>query len=167
MADAYGALTDPYGPLIYAFMARLGNVATRVILLCALLAFVAGCGGSGGPNGSYQGSSAGGNLVTKVEHASAAVEGKSVVGTVKVTEGGKPGQHLTLRYGLVDAVSGVRASESERVAAKYMTTASVDSHDVTIRFAKPTPTDYLVHFALYGPDGTYLASSDSDVFTVH
>ena len=31
----------------------------------------------------------------------------------------------------------------------------------------PTPTDYLIHFALYGPDGTYLASSDSDVFTVH
>ena len=104
--------------------------------------------------------------MTKVEHASATVEGKSVVGTVKVTEGGKPGEHLTLRWGLVDAVSGVRASESERLAAKYTTTASVDSHDVTIRFAKPTPTDYLIHFALYGPDGTYLASSDSDVFTV-
>ena len=152
-------------------MARLGNVATRVIVLCALLAFVAGCGGSGSGSGSgssgSQGSSGGGNLVTKVEHASATVEGKSVVGTVKVTEGGKPGEHLTLRWGLVDAVSGVRASESERLAAKYTTTASVDSHDVTIRFAKPTPTDYLIHFALYGPDGTYLASSDSDVFTVH
>ena len=165
-ADAYGAFTDPYGPLIYAFVARLGNVATRVIILCALLAFVAGCGGSGGSNGSSQGSSAGGNLVTKVEHASATVEGKSVVGTVKVTEGGKAGEHLTLRWGLVDAVSGVRASESERLAAKYTTTTSVDSHDVTIRFAKPRPTDYLIHFALYGPDGTYLASSDSDVFTV-
>jgi hypothetical protein len=165
-ADAYGVLTDPYGPLIYAFVARLGNVATRVIILCALLAFVAGCGGSGGSNGSSQGSSAGGNLVTKVEHASATVEGKSVVGTVKVTEGGKPGEHLTLRWGLVDAVSGVRASESERLAAKYTTTTSVDSHDVTIRFARPTPTDYLIHFALYGPGGTYLASSDSDVFTV-
>lgn len=150
-------------------MARLGNVATRVIVLCALLAFVAGCGGSGSGSGSSgsQGSSGGGSLVTKVEHASATVEGKSVVGTVKVTEGGKPGEHLTLRWGLVDAVSGVRASESERLAAKYTTTASVDSHDVTIRFAKPTPTDYLIHFALYGPDGTYLASSDSDVFTVH
>ncbi len=147
-------------------MARLANVATRVIILCTLLALLAGCGGSGGSNASSQGSSAGGNLVKKVEHASATVEGKSVVGTVKVTEGGKPGEHLTLRWGLVDAVSGVRASESERVAAKYTTTTSVDSHDVTIRFARPTPTDYLIHFALYGPGGTYLASSDSDVFTV-
>jgi hypothetical protein len=134
----------------------------------ALLAVVAGCGGSSSSNGSgTQAASSGGSLVTKVEHASVAIEGKSVVGTVKVTEGGKPGEHLTLRWGLVDAVSGVRASESERLAAKYTTTASVDSHDVTIRFAKPTPTDYLIHFALYGPGGVYLASSDSDVFTVH
>ena len=147
-------------------MARLANVAARVIILCALLAVLAGCGGSASSSGS-QDSSAGGHLVTKVEHASATVEGKSVVGTVKVTEGGKPGEHLTLRWGLVDAVSGVRASESERLAAKYTTTTSVDSHDVTIRFARPTPTDYLIHFALYGPGGTYLASSDSDVFTVN
>jgi hypothetical protein len=138
-------------------------MATRAIIVAALLALLAGCGGSG----SNETSSGGGNLVTKVQSASAKVEGASVVGTVKVTEGGKPGQHLTLRYGLVDAVSGVRASESERLAAKYTTTSSVDSHDVTVRFAKPTPTDYLIHFALYGPDGTYLASSDSDVFTVH
>jgi hypothetical protein len=152
--------------LICAFLARLGNVATRVIILSSLLAFAAGCGGGGGSNAS-QGPSGGGHLVTKVQHASATVEGKSVVGTVKVTEGGKAGEHLILRWGLVDAVSGVRASESERLAAKYTTTAAVDSHDVTIRFAKPTPTDYLIHFALYGPDGAYLASSDSDVFTVH
>ena len=36
----------------------------------------------------------------------------------------------------------------------------------TVTIPKPTPTDYLVHFVLYAPDGTYLASSDSDVFTV-
>jgi hypothetical protein len=105
--------------------------------------------------------------VTKVEHASAKVDGTSIVGTVKVTEGGKPGQHLSLRYGLVDAVSGVRASQEERLAAKYTTSASVDTKDVTVRFRKPsTPTDYLMHFVLYGPDGSYLASSDSDVFSV-
>jgi hypothetical protein len=133
-------------------------------MLAALLAFLAGCGGSGG---SATGASGGGSLVTKVQNASAKVEGASVVGTVKVTEGGKPGEHLTLRFGLVDAVSGVRASESERLAAKYATTSAVESHDVTVRFAKPTPTDYLLHFALYGSDGSYLASSDSDVFAVH
>jgi hypothetical protein len=105
--------------------------------------------------------------VTKVEQAVAKVEGSKIVGTVKVTEGGKPGQHLTLRYGLVDAVSGVRASQEEELAAKYTTTSSIDSKDVTISFAKPdTPTDYLLHFVLYGPDGSYLASADSDVFSV-
>jgi hypothetical protein len=143
-------------------------MATRVITLAALLALLTGCGGSGGSNATgSQPSSGGGSLTTKVEHASATVEGASVVGTVKVSEGGKPGEHLTLRYGLVDAVSGVRASESERIAAKYTTTSSVESHDVTVRFAKPTPTEYLLHFALYGPDGSYLASSDSDVFSVN
>lgn len=137
-------------------------------MLIALVAFVAGCGGGGSSKAtSSQAPSAGGNLVTRVQDASAKVAGASVVATVKVTEGGKPGLRLTLRYGLVDAVSGVRASESERLAAKYTTTATVDTNEVTVRFPKPTPTDYLIHFALYGPDGSYLASSDSDVFTVH
>ena len=143
----------------------------RFVPICAiaLVLGAAGCGGSGGStsSGGTTAASSGGNLVTKVQHASAQVEGKSVVATVKVTEGGKPGEHLTLRWGLVDAVSGVRASESEVLAAKYTTTSSVETKDVTIHFPKPTPTDYLVHFALYGTDGSYLASSDTDVFTVH
>jgi hypothetical protein len=143
-------------------------VALRGLLLISLLVLAAGCGSSGSSSGNGTQSHAGsGKLVTKVDHAAAKVEGAKVVGTVNVTEGGKPGQHLTLRWGLVDAVSGVRASESERLAAKYTTTSSVDSNEVTVRFAKPTPTDYLIHFALYGPDGSYLASADSDVFTVH
>lgn len=136
----------------------------RPVLLLALVLVAAGCGSkssSGAP------AAASGTLVTAVEHASAKVDGASIVGTVKVTEGGKPGQHLSLRYGLVDAVSGVRASQEERLAAKYTTTASVERKDVTVRFPKPdTPTDYLMHFVLYGPDGSYLASSDSDVFSV-
>ena len=146
----------------------------RPILGLALLVIAAGCGGGGGSSsgntdnsGTTAAASSGGQLVTKVEHASAKVEGGSVVGTVKVTEGGKAGEHLSLRYGLVDAVSGSRASQEEQLAAKYTTTASVVSKDVTVRFPKPsTPTDYLMHFVMYGPDGSYLASSDSDVFTV-
>jgi hypothetical protein len=137
------------------------------IAVIALVLFVAGCGGNGSESSGGTPSGASGQLVTKVEHASAKVDGTSIVGTVKVTEGGKPGQHLSLRYGLVDAVSGVRASQEERLAAKYTTSASVDTKDVTVRFRKPsTPTDYLMHFVLYGPDGSYLASSDSDVFSV-
>ncbi|MCW2963539.1 MAG: hypothetical protein JWO17_791 [Actinomycetia bacterium] len=140
----------------------------RPVLLLALVLAAAGCGGgSGSPSSSGAPPAASGTLVTKVDHASAKVEGTSIVGTVKVTEGGKPGEHLTLRYGLVDAVSGVRASQEERLAAKYTTTSSAESKDVTVRFTKPgTPTDYLLHFVLYGPDGSYLASADSDVFTV-
>jgi hypothetical protein len=143
-------------------------VRFRPILLLSLVVVAAGCGGSsGGPSSNGAPAATPGTLVTKVEHASAKVEGASIVGTVKVTEGGKPGEHLTLRYGLIDAVSGVRASQEERLAAKYTTTSSIDSKDVTVRFAKPsTPTDYLMHFALYGPDGSYLASSDTDVFSV-
>jgi hypothetical protein len=146
-------------------------VLFRLLLPVALLALAAGCGGSGDSNATgtqaQTTTGAGGSsLIKKVEHATATVEGNTVVGTVKVTEGGRPGEHLTLRYGLVDAVSGVRASESERLAAKYTTTASVESKDVTVRFPKPTPTDYLIHFALYGSDGSYLASADTDVFTV-
>jgi hypothetical protein len=138
-------------------------------LMLPLVVFAAGCGGSAkstSPDATSPPAS--GGLVTKVESASARVEGASIVGAVKVTEGGQPGQHLTLRYGLVDAVSGVRASQEEAFAAKYTTTASVATKDVRVRFAKPdTPTDYLLHFVLYGPDGSYLASADSDVFTVH
>jgi hypothetical protein len=143
-------------------------VKSRLLTLVILGAALSGCGGSGGSKSAgAQASTGTGTLVTKVEHATGKVEGKAIVGTVKVTEGGKPGQHLVLRYGLVDAVSGVRASQEERLAAKYTTTASIDSKDVAIRFPKPTvPTDYLLHFVLYGPDGSYLASSDSDVFTV-
>jgi hypothetical protein len=140
-------------------------VRGRAILGVVVVAAAAGCGGSKSSSGPP--TTAAGRLVTKVEHASAKVEGASIVGTVKVTEGGKPGERLTLRYGLVDAVSGVRASQEERLAATYTTSGSVSSKAVTIRFPKPaTPTDYLMHFVLYGPDGSYLASSDSDVFSV-
>jgi hypothetical protein len=134
-----------------------------VLLLSAgLVIAVSACGG-----GNSGGASKASKLVAKVEHASAKVEGASIVGTAKITEGGRPGEKLSLRYGLVDAVSGVRASQDERLAATYTTTASVARKDVSIRFPKPDiPTDYLLHVVLYGPDGSYLASSDSQVFTV-
>jgi hypothetical protein len=141
----------------------------RFLLAACVLVAAAGCGGAGGSSSGGTGSGAGaGSLVAKVEHADAKVEGPSIVGTVKITEGGTAGRRLTLRYGLVDAVSGTRASQDERLVARYTTTTSVTNKDVTIKFAKPsTPTDYLLHFVLYGPDGSYLDSSDSQVFTVH
>lgn len=143
----------------------------RTLVPCfALVLVAAGCGGGGSANGSNGGSSGGGkkssSLVVDVSHATAQVEGNKVVATAKVKEGGKPGTHLELKWGLVDAVSGVRASEQDEVAARYVTTSSVQNVTATVRFKLPVPTDYIVHFALFAPDGSYLASSDSDVFTV-
>jgi hypothetical protein len=141
-------------------------VPLRILFVIAVAAALAGCGSSGSSS-SGGSTTAGSTLVGKVEHAEAKVDGPSIVGTVKVTEGGPAGKQLTLRYGLVDAVSGTRASQDEVLAARYTTNGSVSDKDVTIRFRKPAvPTDYLVHFVLYGPDGSYLASSDSPVFTV-
>jgi hypothetical protein len=131
--------------------------------LLALVLVLAGCGSSsGGSSGGHKTKS----LSVKVDHAKADFVGGKITASVHVSEGGRPGEHLTLRYGLVDAVSGVRASEAEKLAARYTTTSTVEDHDVTVKIAKPVPTDYLVHFALYAPDGSYLASDDSNVFTV-
>jgi hypothetical protein len=147
------------------------DILLRIFFTIAFGAGLVACGssGSGGSSDSSASSSGSGSssLVAKVDHAGAKVEGSSIVGTVKVTEGGPPGKRLSLRYGLVDAVSGTRASQDEVLAARYTTTANVTSKDVTVRFHKPNvPTDYLLHFVLYGPDGSYLDSSDSPVFTV-
>jgi hypothetical protein len=141
---------------------------THVVLAVALAATAASCGSSGSSkssNGDTGRTSK--SLVANVTNASAKVAGKKVVASAKVEEGGKPGQHLELKWGLVDAVSGVRASEQDEVAARYVTTADVKDATATVSFKLPVPTDYLVHFALYAPDGSYLSSSDSDVFTVH
>lgn len=141
----------------------------RLLAPCfALVLIAAGCGG--GSSSSNGGSSGGGkkssSLVVDVSHATAQVEGGKVVASAKVKEGGKPGTHLELKWGLVDAVSGVRASEQDQVAARYVTTNAVKDVTATVHFKLPVPTDYIVHFALYAPDGSYLASADSDVFTV-
>jgi hypothetical protein len=135
----------------------------------AFVVVLAGCGGGSSSSSSGSGSSSGtkaSSLSVKVDHAKADFANGKITASVHVAEGGHPGEHLTLRYGLVDAVSGVRASEEEQVAARYTTTSKVEDHDVTITIPKPVATDYIVHFALYAPDGSYLASDDSDVFTV-
>jgi len=151
-----------------ALPATLVSVKGHVLLVFALAAALAGCGGSGSGSSSSGSGGTTASLVAKVDHADAKVDGGSVVGTAEVTEGGRPGQRLALRYGLVDAVSGTRASQDEKLITRYTTTADVAKKDVSIKFPKPAvPTDYLVHFVLYGPDGSYLASSDSPVFTIH
>ena len=79
--------------------------------------------------------------------------------------GGAPGKHYTLEWGIIDAVAGVRASDSELVAARFTTTGKVEQKEVTVHAKIPGGTTaYLVHFVLNGPDGSYVSSSDSDVF---
>jgi hypothetical protein len=138
------------------------------LLAVASIVVLAGCGSSSSSSGGSSSSSGtkASNLSVKVDHAKADFANGKISASVHVAEGGHPGDHLTLRYGLVDAVSGVRASEEEKVAARYTTTSKVEDHDVTVTIPKPVATDYIVHFALYAPDGSYLASDDSDVFTV-
>lgn len=147
------------------------RVALAAVMSTALVAALAACGGGSGSSSSSGGTSTtsagpASSLVAKVSNAKASFKGSKIVASADVEEGGHPGERLTLRYGLVDAVSGTRASKSEQVVARYVTTSQVKTVTETISIPKPTPTDYLVHFVLYAPDGSYLASSDSDVFTV-
>ena len=137
---------------------------TAILFVAAL----AGCGGSNRSSSSAGSSTntSGGTLFTHLSHAKVDPSGNPVVATVEVKVGGKAGEHLTLHWGLVDAVSGVRASDQEEVAARYTTTSSIETHDVTVKFKRPVPTDYLVHFSLDAPDGSFLSSTDSDVFTI-
>jgi hypothetical protein len=142
------------------------RTALAAVAIAVLVAALAACGGSSSSSGGSGSGAKTSSLVAKVSHAKASFQGSKIVASADVEEGGHPGEKLTLRYGLVDAVSGTRASEQEQVAARYVTTSQVKKVTQTVDIPKPTPTDYLVHFVLYAPDGSYLASSDSDVFTV-
>lgn len=146
------------------------RTAFAAVAIALLVAALAACGGSSSSSSSGgTGTTTGpktSSLVVKVSNAKASFNGSKIVASADVEEGGHPGEKLTLRYGLVDAVSGTRASESEQIAARYVTTSQVKKVTEHVDIPKPTPTDYLVHFVIYAPDGSYLASSDSDVFTV-
>lgn len=132
--------------------------------VAALALVAAGCGGSKSSSASSSGSS--GSLTAKVSSAKGEIANGKIVGTVKVKLGGGPvGKHYTLQWGVIDAVSGVRASDEELVAARYTTTSKVESHDVKVEQKIPGGTTaYLVHFVLNGPDGSYVSSADSGVF---
>src|SRR5436190_9391723 len=118
------------------------SAASRALLALPVLAvYLAGCGG-GSSSGSGGGAPASG-LVADVGKVGVDDSGKQVVATADLKTGGKPGEHLELKWGLVDAVAG-RESEEEKVAAKVTTTPKVEKRTVTIRFPRPTiPTTYL------------------------
>lgn len=136
------------------------------ILFCALLA-VAGCGSS---KNSSAGSDAGGGkptrgLVADVQHSG--VEDKGATGvesTVEVKIGGRAGQKVTLEWGLVDAHLGTESQE-ERVVKRYVTSGKTVSDEQSIVVPrKQIVSALLVHWVLYGPDGSYIDSQDTEEF---
>jgi hypothetical protein len=141
------------------------SIALAAVAVLALV--VSGCGGSNSSSSSSGGSGgSSSSLTARVSSAKGKIEKGEIVGSVKVKlGGGTPGKHYTLQWGVIDAVSGVRASDEELVAARYTTTSKVESHDVTVEQKIPGGTTaYLVHFVLNGPDGSYVSSADSSVF---
>lgn len=141
--------------------------AAGILALVTATVALAGCGGSSSSSLSGGGTpKASSSVVAKVDHAKGEIENGRIVGTAHVrVGGGTPGKSYTLEWGIIDAVAGVRASDSELVAARYKTTPDVETHDVQVSAKIPGGTTaYLVHFILNGPDGSYVSSSDSSVF---
>ena len=138
-----------------------------VVLVVLVLAAASACGGSknaGDAGQSASGGQAGSGLVAKVSDAKVAVQGSNEVASVKVALGGVPGKHLTLEWGLVDALEG-NQSQEERLVRHYVTTKQVVTHDESIKVPlSQAVSPLLVHFVLYAPDGSYLASDDKADF---
>jgi hypothetical protein len=142
----------------YVLAARALVVAASVALLAAA------CGGSGDSSSSGGGGGSGRTLVAGVKDTSVEVEGPNVTASAKVEVGGVPKKHVTLEWGLIDASLG-QESQQEKVVHRYLTTSKVVDDTQKVTFRRPIPNKpFLVHFVLYGPDGTYLASRDTDEF---
>jgi hypothetical protein len=139
-----------------------------IVGLAVSAAFVlAGCGGSSGNQGTNGGTGNGGgssNLTAEVSHAKVATGSGAYVASAQIRVGGVAGKHLTLEWGLVDALQG-NQSQEERVLHRYVTTKTVitDEQSVSIPISQAN-SPLLVHFVLYAPNGTYLSSSDTPDF---
>ena len=146
-----------------ATFTRSSSPHWRSLLAITLAALsLAGCGGSGG-GGSSSGSSW--SLVAKVSHAKAeTLPSGAVVASATISVGGVAGTHLTLDWGLVDAQEG-NESQAEKLVRRYVTTKQVVTTTEKVTLAKSVVVSpLLVHFVLYAPDGTYLASADTPTF---
>ena len=130
-----------------------------------LVLAVSACGGSKNA-GSGGGSPSGGNsgLVATVSDAKVSVQGSNEVASAKVSVGGVAGKHLTLEWGLVDALQG-NQSQEERLVRRYLTTKKVVTHVESVKIPLSVAVSpLLVHFVIYAPDGSYLASDDTPDF---
>lgn len=143
-----------------------GRVLTpRLVVLVVLVLVASACGGSkNAGNGGASASGGQGGLVARVSDAKVAVQGANEVASAKVAIGGVPGKHLTLEWGLVDALEG-NQSQEERLVRHYVTTKNVVTHTESVKIPlSQAVSPLLVHFVLYAPDGSYLASDDTPDF---
>jgi hypothetical protein len=137
--------------------------------LAAALALVpVACGGSNGSTGNggsdNETSKSGAGLVADVSHPKVETRGDTIIASAQVRLGGVAGKHVTLDWGLVDALQG-NESQQERVVKRYVTTRKVTTDTESVRIPVRVATSpLLVHFVLYAPDGTYLDSVDTEDF---
>jgi hypothetical protein len=86
------------------------------------------------------------------------------VASTTISVGGVAGKHVTLQWGLIDALQGGE-SQAEIVIRRYTSTVAVKHYPATVRIKMSTIYNpSLVHFVLYAPDGSFLSSSDTSDF---
>jgi hypothetical protein len=122
-----------------------------------------GRGGDAGGGSSGSGKGAGG-LVAKVAKAKVTITNGTAVARTTITVGGVAGKHVTLQWGLIDALQGGE-SQAEIVLHRYTSTLANKQYPAVVRLKLSTIFNpSLVHFVLYGPDGSFLSSSDTPDF---
>lgn len=145
-------------------MALLRNLALGTAIVLALAACGSnGRGGDagGGSSGSGKGS---GGLIAKVAKARVKVTHGEAVAITTISVGGAAGKHVTLQWGLIDALQGSE-SQAEIVLHRYVATKAVRTYPAVVKIKMSTIFNpSLVHFVLYGPDGSFLSSSDTPDF---
>jgi hypothetical protein len=137
----------------------------KVGLAAALALMLAACGSSGGSSSNSAGTAKKiSGLVAEVSHPKVETSADTFVASAQIRVGGVPGERLTLKWGLVDALLG-NESQEERVIRRYVTTRKVVTDTESVRIPRRIAnTPLLVHFVIYAPDGTYLASVDTHSF---
>jgi hypothetical protein len=141
----------------------------RTLVLAGAIAVALTACGSNGRGGDAGGGSSGsgkgaGGLIAKVAKARIKVTNGNAVARTTISVGGVAGKHVTLQWGLIDALQGGE-SQAEIVLHRYVSTKLVKQYPAVVKIKMSTIFNpSLVHFVLYGPDGSFLSSSDTPDF---
>jgi hypothetical protein len=154
---------------VHQYRQQYGVRSLRNLLLGAVVVLAVAACGSNGRGGDAGGGSSGsgkgeGGLIAKVAKAKVKVTNGTAVATTTISVGGVAGKHVTLQWGLIDALQGGE-SQAEIVLHRFTTTKVVKVYPATVRIKMSTIFNpSLVHFVLYAPDGSFLSSSDTPDF---